>query len=92
MLVRVGLVVAAIYGGAGLLLYLLGWLFLPEQDDEVSPFESLIGKGRSSTSTGFTVVLCIAVIPVAQLGRSAGSVPRLDGPAHRGRAAVPAAP
>jgi phage shock protein PspC (stress-responsive transcriptional regulator) len=63
-LVRVGFLVAAIYGGVGLLLYLVGWLTLPEQDDETSPFESLIGKGRSSTSKFFTVVLCIAVFPV----------------------------
>jgi phage shock protein PspC (stress-responsive transcriptional regulator) len=65
VLVRVGFVVAAIYGGAGVLLYLLGWLFLPEQDDEVSPVESLFGKGRSSTSSGFTVLLGIFTVPVA---------------------------
>lgn len=63
-LVRIGFAVATVYGGAGLVLYLLGWLFLPEQDDEVSPFESLIGRGRSSTSSAFTVFLCIALIPV----------------------------
>ncbi|MCT2588140.1 PspC domain-containing protein [Actinophytocola gossypii] len=62
-LVRVALVVAAIYGGAGIVAYLLGWLFLPEQDDEVSPFESMIGRGRSSTSTGFTLLLCLAFFP-----------------------------
>jgi phage shock protein PspC (stress-responsive transcriptional regulator) len=64
MLVRVGFVVAAIYGGAGILVYLLGWLFLPEQDDEVSPVESLLGKGRSSTSSGFTLLLCIGMVPL----------------------------
>lgn len=64
VLVRVGFVVAAIYGGAGVLAYLLGWLFLPEQDDQVSPVESLFGKGRSSTSSGFTILLCIAAVPV----------------------------
>lgn len=64
-LVRVGFLVAAVYGGVGLLLYLVGWLMLPEQDDETSPLESLIGKGRSSTSKFFTVVLCLAVLPVA---------------------------
>lgn len=62
-LVRVGLVVAAVYGGAGIVVYLLGWLFLPEQDDEVSPFESMIGRGRSSTSSVFTLLLCAAFIP-----------------------------
>lgn len=63
-LVRVGFVVAALYGGAGVVLYLLGWLLLPEEGDEVSPFESLIGRGRSSTSSAFTVLLCLAMIPV----------------------------
>ncbi|HEV7649994.1 MAG TPA: PspC domain-containing protein [Actinophytocola sp.] len=62
-LVRVGFAVASVYGGAGIVLYLLGWLFLPEQDDEVSPFESMIGRGRSSTSSAFTVLLCLALIP-----------------------------
>ncbi|WP_166664420.1 PspC domain-containing protein [Actinophytocola oryzae] len=65
VLVRVGLAVAAIYGGAGVLVYLLGWLFLPEQDDEASPIEALFGKGRSSTSSGFTILLGIITVPVS---------------------------
>ncbi|HEX6360130.1 PspC domain-containing protein [Actinophytocola sp.] len=64
VLVRVGLAVAAVYGGAGILVYLLGWLFLPEEDDETSPIESLFGKGRSSTSSAFTVLLGIITVPV----------------------------
>jgi len=79
VLVRVGLVVASVYGGAGLLVYLLGWLFLPEQDDEVSPVESLIGKGRSSTSTGFTLLLCIALIPVLSWFFSGGFIGAFPG-------------
>jgi phage shock protein PspC (stress-responsive transcriptional regulator) len=63
VIVRVALVVSAIYGGAGVLAYLLGWLFLTAEQDEVSPFEALLGRGRSSTSKGLTVVLCIALIP-----------------------------
>jgi phage shock protein PspC (stress-responsive transcriptional regulator)/uncharacterized membrane protein HdeD (DUF308 family) len=65
VIVRVALVVSAIYGGAGLLAYLLGWLFLVDEDDEVSAFESMINRGRSSTSTTFTVVLCLALIPAS---------------------------
>ena len=65
MLVRVGFAVAAIFGGAGILVYLLGWLFLPEQGDDASPVEALFGKGRSSTSSGFTILLGIIVVPVA---------------------------
>jgi phage shock protein PspC (stress-responsive transcriptional regulator) len=64
VLVRVGFVVATVYGGAGILFYLLGWLFLAEEDDEVSPAESLLGKGRSSTSSGFTILLGIVLVPV----------------------------
>ncbi|MGQ0837589.1 PspC domain-containing protein [Actinokineospora sp.] len=63
IIARVALVVAAFYGGAGVLFYLLGWLFFAEEDDEVSPAEALHGKGRSSSSIPFTIVLCLAMIP-----------------------------
>ncbi|MGH3624821.1 MAG: PspC domain-containing protein [Sciscionella sp.] len=63
VIIRVALVVTALFGGAGLLCYLLGWLFLAEEGDQVSPFESMIGRGRSSTSTGCTVLLCLALLP-----------------------------
>ncbi len=64
VIVRVAFVVATFYGGAGILLYLLGWLFFAEEGDEVSPVEALGGKGRSSASSPFTVALLIALIPV----------------------------
>ncbi|HEU5111534.1 MAG TPA: PspC domain-containing protein [Micromonosporaceae bacterium] len=63
VIVRVAFVVATFYGGAGILFYILGWLFLPEQDDEAAPFESMIHNKRSSTSSAFTVLLCLALIP-----------------------------
>jgi phage shock protein PspC (stress-responsive transcriptional regulator) len=63
VIVRVAFVVATIYGGAGVLAYLLGWLFLAEEDDEVSPVEALVSHGRSSSSTAFTVALCAALFP-----------------------------
>ncbi|MGH3439373.1 MAG: PspC domain-containing protein [Sciscionella sp.] len=65
VIVRVALVVTTLFGGAGLVLYLLGWLFLPQEQDEVSAFESMIGRGRSSTSTGFTILLCLALFPAS---------------------------
>ncbi|ETA66328.1 PspC domain-containing protein [Haloechinothrix halophila] len=64
VLVRVGFVVATIVGGFGILLYLLGWLFLPEEGDEVSGAESLLGKGRSSMSPGLAIVLGLVLFPV----------------------------
>lgn len=63
VIVRVALVVGAIYGGAGLICYLLGWLLLAQDGDQVSPAEALFGRGHSSTSKPLTVVLCIALIP-----------------------------
>lgn len=63
VIVRVAFVVATFYGGAGVLAYLLGWLFLAEEDDEASPMEALTGRGRSSSSAAFTVALCVAMFP-----------------------------
>ena len=65
IIVRIALVVSAIYGGSGVLFYLLGWLFFAAEGDEVSAFEGLIHRGHSSVSRGFTILLCIVVIPVA---------------------------
>jgi phage shock protein PspC (stress-responsive transcriptional regulator) len=62
VIVRVALVVAVFYGGgAGLVCYLLGWLLLAQDGDEVSPFEALLGRGTSSTSRRWSVVLCVGV-------------------------------
>ncbi|MGW5053197.1 PspC domain-containing protein [Actinokineospora sp. NPDC004072] len=59
---RVLFAILTFYGGAGLVFYVLGWLLLPEEDDEVSPVEALAGKGRSATSAAFTVGLGIALL------------------------------
>ncbi|WP_092531315.1 PspC domain-containing protein [Amycolatopsis arida] len=63
VVVRVALVVATIFGGVGVFLYLLGWLLFPDERDEVSPVEALVGRGRSTTSAPLTVLLCVALIP-----------------------------
>ena len=65
IIVRVVLVVSAFYGGAGVGIYLLGWLFFAAEGDEVSGFQGMIGRGRSSMSRAFAIVLCIALIPAA---------------------------
>ncbi|MFC7625063.1 PspC domain-containing protein [Microlunatus sp. GCM10028923] len=43
LLVRIGGVLLALSGGVGLVLYLAGWLFIPEQDSERSKLEDLFG-------------------------------------------------
>ena len=59
VLIRVGFVVLTVMGGFGGLLYVLGWLLLPADGDEVSAAESLIGRGRSSTPPALAVGLAI---------------------------------
>jgi phage shock protein PspC (stress-responsive transcriptional regulator) len=65
VLVRVVLVVAAFFGGAGLAIYLVGWLFFPEETDEEAPFPAMIGRGRSSTGWFFTLLLCGTLFAVS---------------------------
>lgn len=65
VIVRVALAVTTFLGGAGPVIYVLGWLFFPDEHDQVSAFEAMIGRGRSSSSTGFTVLLCLVLIPLS---------------------------
>ncbi|HUQ59650.1 PspC domain-containing protein [Lentzea sp.] len=63
VIVRIAFVALALSGGVGLPMYLAGWLLLPEEGDEVSPLESLLGKGGSSTSQAQTVLLGFLMFP-----------------------------
>ncbi|MEU5763524.1 PspC domain-containing protein [Nocardia sp. NPDC047648] len=69
VLVRVAFVVSTIFGGAGLVLYLLAWLLLSAAGDPASAAESLVGKGHSSQSQTKTIVLIVALaIAVSTMG------------------------
>ncbi|MEU5842932.1 PspC domain-containing protein [Rhodococcus sp. NPDC047139] len=61
VLVRVVFVASALFGGGGLVLYLAAWLLFPRHGDDVSPLESLVGRGSSSDSTTKIVVLLVAL-------------------------------
>jgi phage shock protein PspC (stress-responsive transcriptional regulator) len=62
VLVRVAFVVATLFSGVGVLLYLLGWLLLPAEADQTSAAEGLLGRGRSSMSAALTVVLSLLLV------------------------------
>ncbi|MCX4097199.1 PspC domain-containing protein [Nocardia sp. alder85J] len=69
VLIRIAFVVATIFGGAGIVLYLAAWLLLPAAGDQVSPAQGLLGKGYTGQSPMRTVVLLIAlVIALATMG------------------------
>lgn len=70
VVIRIGFVVLTIFGGIGSVLYLLGWLLLPADGDEVSAGEALIGRGRSSTPPVVAVGVAIfALMAVASTFR-----------------------
>ncbi|MFE3103165.1 PspC domain-containing protein [Nocardia tengchongensis] len=69
VLVRVAFVVSALFGGAGIVLYLLSWLLLSQAGDQSSAAESLFGRGRSSQNSSKTIVLMVALgITVSTMG------------------------
>jgi phage shock protein PspC (stress-responsive transcriptional regulator) len=63
VLVRVAFIVATMFSGTGLLLYLLGWLLLPAEGDRASGVEGLLGRGRSSMSPVLTLMLILLLFP-----------------------------
>ncbi|ETT23828.1 PspC domain-containing protein [Rhodococcus aetherivorans] len=65
VLIRVAFVVSTFFGGAGLVLYLACWLLLPRYGDQVSPAESLVGRGHSSESSTKAVVLLVVLAVAA---------------------------
>lgn len=63
---KVVLVVLAIFGGIGVLIYLLAWLLLPADGDTATPVEALAGRGHSRTSSTRTIIgLVIAALMLA---------------------------
>ena len=67
LVIRILFVVLAVFGGSGLLLYALGWLFIPDEGETESEAERLV-SGRSTSAAravGVTVLLVIGLIMVA---------------------------
>lgn len=62
ILLRVAFVVLTVFGGFGGLLYVLGWLLLPADGDEVSAAEALLGRGRSSVPPPLAVGLGVVAV------------------------------
>jgi phage shock protein PspC (stress-responsive transcriptional regulator) len=62
VIVRVVLVVLAVFGGSGLLLYLIGWLFIPEDGAPSSQAERFIDQSRQPNSTARTLLIVVGVV------------------------------
>jgi phage shock protein PspC (stress-responsive transcriptional regulator) len=65
---RVLLVVLGLFGGVGVLIYLLGWIGIAGEGDTASPIEGLLGRGRSRMAPlsvvllGAAAIMCFAFI------------------------------
>jgi phage shock protein PspC (stress-responsive transcriptional regulator) len=65
VIVRVVLVVLAVFGGSGLLLYAIGWLFIPDEGSSASEADRFIGRGVRPGSTTRTVIIVIGAVIAA---------------------------
>ena len=66
VIVRIVLVVLAIFGGSGLVLYGIGWLFIPEAGTSTSEAEKFIAKGERPGS-GLRTALIVAAAIIAAM-------------------------
>ncbi len=62
VIVRVVLVVLAIFGGSGLLLYAAGWLFIPEDGESSNEAERLLDRSGTPGSAGRVIFAVVAVV------------------------------
>ena len=67
VIVRVVLVVLAVFGGSGLVLYVIGWLFIPDAGSNHSEADRFIAKGARPGSTTRAVLMAVAAV-VGTLG------------------------
>jgi len=63
--VRIGVVVASLFGGIGVAVYVAGWLFVPLEGEDEAPARRALGDRRSlalatATATAVEVVLVVA--------------------------------
>jgi phage shock protein PspC (stress-responsive transcriptional regulator)/predicted membrane protein len=70
VIVRVVLVVLAIFGGSGLLLYVVGWLFIPEERQPRSVAEGFLDRARQPGSGARVVLIIVGAIVAAILALS----------------------
>lgn len=71
-IVRVVLVVLAIFGGSGLILYAAGWLLIPADDEPASTAQQLLDRaGRPGSANRVLLIVlgaCFAVLALAWIG------------------------
>ncbi|WP_449277681.1 PspC domain-containing protein [Leucobacter sp. GX24907] len=83
LIVRGLFVVLALLGGPGLLLYLAGWLLLPDSSGRIHAEEVIRGRASTGVIVTAAVIAGLVVIPVI-FGLSLGGAPMLGTPSFWG--------
>ena len=66
LILRVVVVVLTVFGGSGILLYIAGWLLLPDEGQQHSEVDRIIGRDRSrGPSVGAVVAAVVLLLIVA---------------------------
>ncbi|WP_046768967.1 PspC domain-containing protein [Jiangella alkaliphila] len=74
VILRVAIVVLSIFGGVGVLLYAIGWLVVPAEDEERSILDQALGRGEYRRSGTVPLALLLAGIGlIAGIGIIAGT-------------------
>jgi phage shock protein PspC (stress-responsive transcriptional regulator) len=68
LVVRVLVVVLALFGGAGLLFYALGWLLIPDESTDQSLVEQAFGPRRDGRSSSLLLAVGLGLLAVATVG------------------------
>jgi phage shock protein PspC (stress-responsive transcriptional regulator) len=62
VLFRVLFAVLTLFGGSGILLYVVGWLFMPAEGEESSPVESLLHRGPGGSNRARDAAAAAALV------------------------------
>ncbi|WP_158602784.1 PspC domain-containing protein [Jiangella rhizosphaerae] len=74
VVLRVATVVLAIFGGVGVLLYAIGWLVVPAEDEESSILDQALGRGEHRRTGTVPLALLLAGVGlIAGIGILAGT-------------------
>ncbi|HEY7101924.1 MAG TPA: PspC domain-containing protein [Mycobacteriales bacterium] len=62
VLFRVLFAVLTLFGGSGILLYVVGWLFMPAENEQSSPVESLLHRGPGGSNRARDAAAAAALV------------------------------
>ena len=82
LLVRIGFVGLMIFGGAGLVLYVVGWLLVPAEGHDASIVEGLLGRlGLTPRRIGWIALSGVVVVLILSAMNNGVGLSMMEGPA-----------